>query len=84
MAYAPCKEGNVDYKFEIKGKLVTPYTTNTKNCQSSTGYSVFLINGAPVSQKSSQQKSVMLSMAESELVAGTQWAQYIYSKTCCT
>jgi hypothetical protein len=67
-------DGNSNHKFEVKGKLDAAYATNTTNCRSLTCYLVFL-NGAPVSQKSGQQKSVTLSTAKSELVTGTQCAQ---------
>jgi hypothetical protein len=67
-------DGDPKYEFVITGRSDATYASNLTNRRSITGYSVFL-NGAPIAQKSGQQKSVTLSSAESELAAGTQCVQ---------
>jgi hypothetical protein len=66
--------GDPEYEFNVAGKSDAAYATDTTNRRSISGYAVFL-NGAPIAQKSGQQKSVTLSTAESELADGTQCAQ---------
>jgi hypothetical protein len=63
--------GNLDFKFTIKGHLDVTYASNLENRHSVTGYSVFL-EEAPVTMKSGGQTSVTLSSAESELASGRQ------------
>jgi hypothetical protein len=67
-------DGKKDFEFIVKGLSDANYAADPSSGQSVSGYSVFLEN-APISMKSKQQKSVMLSTAEAELVSGMQYAQ---------
>jgi hypothetical protein len=66
--------GDQDYELEVDGYPDTNYATDVENRRSISEYSVFVCK-APVSMKNRQQKTVMLSTAEAELVAATQCAQ---------
>ena len=61
-------DGSRDFEFVVMGRAYANYAMDPTNWKSISGYSVF-VNGAPVSMKSGQQKSVTLSMAEAETQA---------------
>jgi hypothetical protein len=67
-------DGNPDFEFEIIGMADSNYATDVATRRSVSGYSTFL-EGAPLSMKSSGQKSVTLSTAEAELASSTSCAQ---------
>jgi hypothetical protein len=71
-------DGNPNFAFEITGMADSNYATNVATQRSVSGYSTFL-EGAPLSMKSSGQKSATLSTAEAELALSTSCAL----KTCC-
>ena len=72
--------GSKEFKFTIHGRLDSDYAGNTDDRRSVSGGRVFL-NGAPVTFRSATQKSVTLSVIESEGAAGVMVAQdmlYVY------
>ena len=67
-------DGNPDFEFEIEGWSDSNYAKCPITRRSVSGYSTFL-NGCPVTMKSQMQKTVKLSVTESELDSGTSCAQ---------
>jgi hypothetical protein len=67
-------DGNPDFEFEIVGMTDSNHATNVATQRSVSGCSAF-IEGAPLSMKSSGQKSVALSTAEAELALSTSCSQ---------
>ena len=67
-------DGSKDFEFIVKGYADSTYASDPDTRLSVGGRSVFL-NDAPVSVKSSQQTTMTLSSAESELMSGTSCAQ---------
>ena len=61
-------DGNPDFEFQVYGLSDASYATDMEGRKSVSGESVFL-EGSLVCMRSSQQKSVTLSIAEAELVA---------------
>jgi hypothetical protein len=62
------------FEFEITGMADAEYAKDTESRQSISGYCTFL-EGAAVSAKSKQQRSVMLSTTEAEIMAMTECVQ---------
>ena len=67
-------DGSKNFECVVKGYADSTYASDPDTRHSIGGRSVFL-NYAPVSMKSSQQTTMTLSSAESELMSGTSCAQ---------
>ena len=67
-------DGSKDFEFEIDGISDSGDTTDPELCKCCGGLQVF-VNKAPIAHKSKMQPSVLLSMAEGELVAAVEAAQ---------
>ena len=67
-------DGSPDYEFVVNGLSDANYAKDTDTRRSVSGHATFL-NGAPITMRSGQQKTVTLSTAEAELMSGTQCAQ---------
>jgi hypothetical protein len=69
-----------NFEFRVSGRSDSDYAACTSTRRSVTGY-VVKLEGAPVAVKSSMQKTVSLSVTESELMAGVHCAQeMLYTK----
>ena len=67
-------DGSKDFEFEAKGYSDSTHASDPDTRLSIRGRSMFL-NDVPVSIKSSQQTTMTLLSAESELMSGTSCAQ---------